>query len=72
MDVGAANIGGQMLDREVRVPPHHRCRLPAAQLLKDMKRRSALHMPRCPRMAQIMPAEILDTGALERLLLGFR
>jgi hypothetical protein len=33
--------------REMRTAPHHRARLPAAaQLLKGMQRRHALHVPR--------------------------
>jgi hypothetical protein len=35
MDVGVASVGGRMLDREVRIPPHHRFRLPAAQVEAD-------------------------------------
>ena len=37
-----------MLDREVRVPPHHRLRLPAAKFLQDMQGRPILDMPRGP------------------------
>jgi hypothetical protein len=40
-----ARIDGQMTGGEVRLAPHHRCRLPASKLLQDTQRRSVLYVP---------------------------
>jgi hypothetical protein len=52
----------------MRIAAHHRRRLPAPKLLKNMQRCPVLHVPRGPGMAQIVKAKRLDTGALERLV----
>jgi len=44
----------------MRITPNHFHRLPAPQFLQDMKRCSRLDVPTCPRVPQIMPAEIRD------------
>lgn len=59
-----------MIGGEVRIAPHHRRSLPATKLLKDVQRRPVMHVPRRPGVAQILPAEALDTGALERVVPG--
>ena len=61
-----------MIRREVRVAPHHRRRLPAPKLLQDMQRGPVLHVPRGPGVPQIVPAEVLDSGALQRLVPSLR
>ena len=57
-----------MIGREVRIASHHRRRLPAPELLKNVQRCPVLHVPRRPGVAQIVPTEALDTGALERIV----
>ena len=61
------NPAGQVIGRQVRVALHHLQRFPSSQLLEHLQRRAARHMPACPRMAQIVPAEITDAGPLARL-----
>ena len=50
---------------EVCVPPHHLRALPAAKLLQCEQWRSALHVPACPGVPQVVPTEITDAGTLE-------
>jgi hypothetical protein len=52
--------------RQVRVPPHHRGRLPAAHLLQVVQRCAVLDQPTGSGMAQIVPAEVLDPGPFQR------
>jgi hypothetical protein len=68
MDAVVAGIGGQVIGRQMRVTPHHLLGHPPAELLQREDRRPVLHVPRGPRVAQIVEAEVLDTGALERVV----
>jgi len=62
-------MGCHMAWGKVGVLLHHLDGFPAAELLQNHQRRTVLHMPTCPGMAQIVPAEVFDTsniaGALE-------
>ncbi len=49
----------------MRVAAHYFRRSPAAHLLQRIQRRAVLHVPARPRMPQVMPAEVLNTGALQ-------
>jgi hypothetical protein len=57
----------KVISAQVGVSQHHVHGRPAAEFLQHVQRRPGLYMPECPRMAQIVPAEILDPGPLERL-----
>ena len=57
----------KMFGRKMRVTPDHLCRLPSTKLLQHMQRCSLLNMPRCPRVAQIVPAEVFRPGTLHRI-----
>jgi hypothetical protein len=59
-----------MLDRKVRVTPHHCCRLPAAEFLENVQGRSALHIPGRPGMPQIVPAESSIPARLSAFSIG--
>jgi hypothetical protein len=56
-----------MTDGEMRVTPHHRRCLPAAEFLQDMQRGPVLHVPARPSVPEIVPAEILDSAVLPTL-----
>jgi len=51
----------------VRVAPHHLCALPSARLLQHVDRRAGLGVPRGPRVAQIMPPEVLQARLFDGL-----
>lgn len=57
-----------MIGGEVRMAPHHLLRLPARQLLQGEERRLVSHVPLGPCVPQFVPAEVLDSGAFERLV----
>jgi len=61
-----------MASGEMRVSPHHPLALPSGELLQGKKWRSALHVPAGPGVPKIVPAEVLDTGALQRLAPSLR
>ena len=68
-------VGGvdrQMLRRKVRITSHHLLGFPTRELLEREERRSALHVPGSSLWRRVVPAKILDTDALERLVLGSR
>ena len=56
----------QMVRSQVCITANHLLRLPTTELLQGEERRAALHVPACPRVAQIVPAKVFDTGAFER------
>jgi hypothetical protein len=62
----AFRVRREVIGREVRITAHHLWTLPTAQLLQREQRRSFLYVPRRPAVPQIMPAKILDAGALAR------
>lgn len=43
---------------------HHLDGFPSPQLFQHHQRRSALDVPACPRMAQVVPVEVLDADRL--------
>ena len=55
---------GQVARCKVRVALHHLRTCPPAQFLQDIDRRSTHRVPACPRVPQIMPAEIIQSGPL--------
>jgi hypothetical protein len=57
----------QVVGRQVRIPLHRFQRFPSSQLLQELQRRAALHIPDCPYMAQIVPAEIADAAEPPRV-----
>jgi hypothetical protein len=59
-------IGRDVLGVQVRVAADHLRGLPAAELLQREERRAVLHVPTRPGMPEIVPAEVLDAGALHR------
>ena len=61
-----------MLGREMCIPPHHLRAFPPAQLLQGIRRRAVLHTPAGPGVPQVMPAEVLDTRAVQRLIPSLR
>src|SRR6266542_3792090 len=63
----AFRVGREVIGRKVRITAHHLRTLPTAQLLQREQRRAVLYVPRRPAVPKIVPAEILDVGALERL-----
>lgn len=50
----------EVLDRQMRVPAHHRFRLPAPQFLKHPSGHVILPEPRRPGVPQIVPAEVFN------------
>ena len=50
----------QVLAGQMGVALHHPERRPPAKFLEDVQRSTALHMPACPSVTQIVPAEILN------------
>ena len=60
-------VGGvdrQMFRGEVRIATDHLLGFPTRELLKREERRAALHVPGGPRVAKVVPPEVLDTSAL--------
>lgn len=55
-----------MLGGELCIAIHHLPRLPAAQVLQLVARRSRLPMPGCPGVPQVMEAQIRETRLLDR------
>src|SRR5213078_3005599 len=45
--------------------PHHLCGFPRTQFLQLRHRRTRHHVPRGPNVPQIVPAKVLDAGALQ-------
>src|SRR5438105_8045825 len=54
-----------MIGREMRVAFDHHRRTPTTEALQLVRRRPSLAMPRGPGVPCIVPAEILDPGALQ-------
>jgi hypothetical protein len=52
----------------VRIAQHHLVRLPSSQFHQLRQRSAALHVPRGPGVPQVVEAEVLDAGALLRLV----
>lgn len=65
--INLGRIPGIDRRRQARVSPHHLGRLPATQLLQDEERHASLYQPARPGVAQVVPAEVRDAGALEGL-----
>ena len=59
-------MGGHVRGREVGVLLHHLDCLPPAEFLHHHEGRATLDVPACPRVAQIMPVEILKADAFAR------
>src|SRR5207302_4274845 len=57
----------QLLGCEVRVALHHQLRLPRAELLQLRNRGAGYDVPRGPDVPQVVPAEVLDASALQRV-----
>src|SRR5450759_3032572 len=55
----------QLRGGKVCIPPHHTLGFPSAHLLHYIKRRSILHEPACPGVAQIVPAEVFYSRSLQ-------
>src|SRR5438105_2959321 len=57
-----------MIGRQMRIAFDHHRRAPATETLQLMRWRPRLTMPSCPRVADIVPAKILDSSPFERFL----
>ena len=58
--------------RQVRVPPHHRRRLPTAHFPQVVQRGAVLDQPAGPGVSQVVPTEVGNSCALEGIALSLR
>jgi hypothetical protein len=63
--IDRSSISGHLGRCQVRIAPHHLCRLPAAHFLQVVQRRAMLNQPAGPGVAQVVPAEVGDPGAYQ-------
>jgi len=62
----------QVLRRQVRIALNHTVIRPTAHLPNGCGVSTLLDVPRCPRMPQVMPSEVIDPSSLQSIPKRFR